>query len=243
MNLKEFKKDVVNPKILLLDSVNRQSTIYTIHNENLASHSFKVAYIALTIAKKLNLSREEQNQITTYALIHDVGESTTSDLPSNIKRSVPGLKELLDEAEKIGIAKHNPEILNEFLELQQHEKEKDLTGIIVKLADILAFLMVVEQEKALGNRDKTLLKAEANSTKQLREYFDSLKETLEYKNRCDNIEKYLMVELKDDNTKTGGVSYQGETLMDFLSSVDEKPNNMNEVNKLLKECGIEEIKL
>lgn len=180
LKLNDFQEQVVNEKIMLLDSVNRQSTIYTIHNENLASHSFKVAYIALTIAKYLGLSREEQNQITTYALIHDVGESNTSDMPSNVKRSVPGLKELLDEAEKVGIAKHNPEILDEFTELQQHEKEKDLIGIIVKLADILAFLMVVKQEKALGNHDKTLLRAEANSVKQFREYFDLLKEAFTY---------------------------------------------------------------
>lgn len=179
MKLDEFKNEVVNKKILLLDSVNRQSTIYTIHDENLASHSFKVGYIALTIAKKLGLSREEQNQIAVYALLHDVGESTTSDMPSNIKRSVPGLKELLDEAEKIAIAKHNPEILDEFLELQKHEQDKDLVGVIVKLADILAFLMVVEQEKALGNHDQTLLKAEANSTKQLREYYHLLEGLLD----------------------------------------------------------------
>lgn len=245
MKLEQFKKEVVNPRLNLMESQYRQSTINTIKDETLAAHSWKVSYIAITIANYLGLSEEMIGEIAILATCHDVGESLggTSDVPSNVKRNVPGLKELLDEAEIVGLAKNAPEVLPYVKKLQEYEKQKTIQGIIIKLADILAFLNFVEHEKNLGNHDKTLLKAEANSTKQLREYFELLEETLEFKKRCDNIEKYLTVELKDDKTKTGGISYSGETLMDFLSSIDEKPNNMNEVNKLLKECGIEEIKL
>lgn len=57
-------------------------------------------------------------------------------------------------------------------------------------------------------------------------------------------EKLLNTVLTDDNTETGGTSYLGETLKDFLLEID-KPltsvNNMSEVNKWLTECGISQV--
>lgn len=54
--------------------------------------------------------------------------------------------------------------------------------------------------------------------------------------------KYLNCELTDDNTESGGVSFDGETLGDFLESLPEiKDYNMEEINKALVECGIEKI--
>ena len=55
-------------------------------------------------------------------------------------------------------------------------------------------------------------------------------------------EDYLDYILKDDETLNGGTSFNGETLRDFLDSVEiEYATPMEEINKALVECGIKPI--
>lgn len=55
-------------------------------------------------------------------------------------------------------------------------------------------------------------------------------------------EDYLDYILKDDETPYGGTSFNGETLRDFLDSVEiEYATSMEEINKALVECGIKPI--
>lgn len=54
---------------------------------------------------------------------------------------------------------------------------------------------------------------------------------------------FLKYELIDDNTNFGGISYIGETLQNFIEEVGmNETDNMEDVNKALKECGIQPIK-
>lgn len=58
------------------------------------------------------------------------------------------------------------------------------------------------------------------------------------------IKSYLDVVLEDDDSETGGVSFSGETLFDFLleSCVgDEDISTPKELNALLKSCGIKPV--
>lgn len=52
----------------------------------------------------------------------------------------------------------------------------------------------------------------------------------------------LDVVLEDDDSEIGGVSFDGETLRDFMNEL-ELPYNIDfdELNKRLKECGIKEL--
>lgn len=60
-----------------------------------------------------------------------------------------------------------------------------------------------------------------------------------------SVSKYLNVKLEDDFTSPfGGVSFDGQTLGDFLEEVGaERETNMDKVNDMLKTCGISPIKL
>ena len=58
------------------------------------------------------------------------------------------------------------------------------------------------------------------------------------------IKDVLNVVLQDDDTEYGGVSFSGETVGDFISDAgltQEQP--IEELNSVLKECGIKEIEL
>ena len=53
------------------------------------------------------------------------------------------------------------------------------------------------------------------------------------------VKDFLDYELKDDNTEFGGISYIGETLGDFIAEVE--ISDIDDINIILKECGIEPI--
>ena len=53
------------------------------------------------------------------------------------------------------------------------------------------------------------------------------------------VKDFLDYKLKDDNTEFVGISYIGETLGDFIAEVG--ISNIDDINKALKECGIEPI--
>lgn len=56
------------------------------------------------------------------------------------------------------------------------------------------------------------------------------------------MEDILNTILEDDATSTGGVDFYGETLRDFLLSVNVRGYiRLPEVNKMLKECGIKPV--
>lgn len=50
---------------------------------------------------------------------------------------------------------------------------------------------------------------------------------------------YAQISLEDDDTSTGGTSFQGETLEDFLEELDycQTIRTIKDVNKVLIECG------
>lgn len=62
----------------------------------------------------------------------------------------------------------------------------------------------------------------------------------------------LNYELEDDNTEFGGISFLGEKVKDFFDSINGNGGNGGKallleddikiLNKILKECGIKEIK-
>lgn len=62
------------------------------------------------------------------------------------------------------------------------------------------------------------------------------------------VEKYLDYVLQDDETNVGGTSYRGETLREFLEdaydlwdSTGIEHLDMDEVNEMLRCCGIKPI--
>ena len=56
-------------------------------------------------------------------------------------------------------------------------------------------------------------------------------------------EKYLNVELDDDDTLYGGIGFMWETLKDFLLEIGAPLDSpMDKVNNWLKECGLMPIK-
>ena len=47
--------------------------------------------------------------------------------------------------------------------------------------------------------------------------------------------------LEDDDTPTGGISFSGETVRDFIMTADRDIRDLDTLNVALKECGIKPI--
>ena len=76
-------------KLLDCQHVKRWTLLSTATQSNVASHSFNVAMIALAIRKKMfNTLSFSDHEVAFYALMHDVDEAETGDMPTPTKEAI-----------------------------------------------------------------------------------------------------------------------------------------------------------
>lgn len=122
--------------------------------ESVADHSFGVAFIAMLLADQAQRQGLEPNveKVLRMALLHDLTEARTGDLPNTIKRYFD--KEALRSAEEeiademlSGLAAIGEEYL---LLLQEYEERTSLEARIVKAADKLDLLLQAHEYEKGG---------------------------------------------------------------------------------------------
>lgn len=121
-----------------------------IKNEDLAQHSYSVAYYCFEIAQRYHISDTTRNEAIAMAIIHDIGEVFTSDLPHDVKYENPELKELCDKLERKYVNEELPAIKDLWNKLEDKE-HPTLAGAMVKLGDSLSVNAYVDREIELGN--------------------------------------------------------------------------------------------
>lgn len=122
------------------------------HRNNIAEHSFSVAFYCLTLHRQLNLQifGVSLGNLLNYALIHDLPEMVTGDLPASIKQRVPAIKKLLDEVEdeifknELGPVNIEPDVYLKFY---------------CKAADFICVKLELDTEIQLGNSSEPILEA------------------------------------------------------------------------------------
>lgn len=129
----------------------RYSTQPKIINENVATHSFFVAYIAMVLCDLFHKPVNKE-KVLSMALIHDVEESLTSDIIYTIKHYNQDFSEAVERL-NYGIIHEIYADNQTYLDLWQEYKE----GItqeakIVEVADRISSLLYIINEIGLGNR-------------------------------------------------------------------------------------------
>jgi 5'-deoxynucleotidase YfbR-like HD superfamily hydrolase len=107
-----------------------------IKEQTVGHHCWRVTCIFIEV---FGLPRAE---VLYYCLHHDSGELYAGDIPFGIKKTMPGLKEAMDNAEAVGLRQLD-------LRLPQLTKEE---RIQVKICDYLEMHETGEHELNLGNR-------------------------------------------------------------------------------------------
>ena len=123
-----------------LSYVQRWGIVPVIRKQSVAEHSFGVAAISVWLA---GMSRQacDRAEVLEYALLHDINEAITGDVPSTFKRyikdAIVGFESKIPDAEVC-----------------------ELTKVVVKLADYLEALAYINEEKSFGNSTLGLIEAD-----------------------------------------------------------------------------------
>lgn len=110
-----------------------------IRNNDIAQHSYYVTLYTWLICKYLNISKKVASSLVNQALLHDVHEGISVDIPQNVKRKVG--KKVYEKIENTAAA----EIFG---------KNVDVCGdvnLIVKYADLMDALIYSTEEYNSGN--------------------------------------------------------------------------------------------
>ena len=133
--------------IYVLDTIKRYSTVYTIKEESVASHSFFVAALVLDLHSTYEF---DLGGALGIAICHDMPEIELNDIPRPIKLKYPELNRLLKKHED-DIIKEMPIAVRRFLKWYKNSPNST-ESLIVKLADTLQCIQFAENEIKLGNK-------------------------------------------------------------------------------------------
>ena len=138
---------------LILTQQIRYNNRHRIHNEDLAQHSYMVAYNIIKIAYDYSIEDSIRDRAVAMAITHDFSESYTADLPHDCKVAYPELKTILDKIEKEFIHNEAPELEELFLEYSNND---NLACKLVSLGDAISVLQYVNREQLHGNTHKDI---------------------------------------------------------------------------------------
>ena len=163
----QFDKDLykyVSYVISRLSSITRYSTRKYIIRQTVLEHIGAVAFISMVLSEYLNNHgvRNNSGRVIELALIHDVPEMISGDLPHDSKYDYGevsrGLREQLASLEKITmrytLAKLNDKKTSKTIYslFEEYNARKTIESKIVKLADLYDVILYTHQEMSLGNR-------------------------------------------------------------------------------------------
>ena len=146
--IEEVGNDVEIDRLYILAGVERYSTKIHKISESVLDHIAIVAIISKALARRFNLSKEEEDRCISIALSHDLAESYVGDITLEAKKYIKDLNSV-KEAEKLIVNEHFSFFYNEFIE---YEEQETICSKIVKLADHMGVYFYALQEIESGNK-------------------------------------------------------------------------------------------
>lgn len=147
-------KTILCSPLLQISVVNRYSGIYLTRPDSVSDHTTQVGLIALMMANGLKKSgvSVDLGQLALKALVHDIDECITCDVPRNVKYYNDVIKSHLDEVSSSSVKKISKQLeFEELYKLWENSKDDTLEGFIVKLADMLHVVKKLSEELELLN--------------------------------------------------------------------------------------------
>lgn len=123
--------------------INRWSTTPAINRQNIAEHSFYVALYTDHLCQLLMWPMPRRYEAIHWALIHDMPETVTSDMPGPVKRIVTN-KAALQNVEDL--------IFKEFGDGYKYDRTDWKVAAVVKAANLIDEVFYLHSEQLLGNR-------------------------------------------------------------------------------------------
>jgi 5'-deoxynucleotidase YfbR-like HD superfamily hydrolase len=157
---------------LVLSSQIRYNNRIRLKDEDLAQHSYYVAYNIMSIGHDFNIKQEVIEKAVCRAIIHDLDEQFTSDIPHDCKVEFPELKQMVS---KIGLdyIKKRADFATKYFE--DYSTKEDLANLLVDTGDAISVLQYVNRERLLGNITKEMKLIYIDTKKRLNILFKKLK--------------------------------------------------------------------
>ncbi len=133
-----------------LSSIIRYNNTPRIKEENVAEHSFYVAFYVMILSDFVQ--GIDKHKAVLLALVHDIEESISGDIPHNVKLKYPDLNDSLERmnyliASEIFGSRHS-----KYLDLWKETRIHDtLESKLVDLADKLSVYLYSSDEVSMGN--------------------------------------------------------------------------------------------
>jgi 5'-deoxynucleotidase YfbR-like HD superfamily hydrolase len=146
-------------RLKTMSSIQRFGTLPMIQGENVASHSFNVAILALLTADYEGEGAGiDVEKVLRSALLHDFEETILSDIPHPIKHRFQGgklgkvLKDIVPDLVRDEIFKELPQPLRDRCTRAALTAKEGVEGRVVAAADAMDILMTALRELKMGNR-------------------------------------------------------------------------------------------
>lgn len=145
---------ILNSSLLRLSTADRYSGVYLSRKDTVSDHTTCVGLIGILLANDLNVLgvKIDLAQVALKALVHDIDESVTCDVPRNVKYFNDDIKTSLDLISDLSV-QHISKI-HEFpslYDLWTNSKDKSYEGFIIKISDMIHVLVKLREELVILN--------------------------------------------------------------------------------------------
>ncbi len=136
-----------------MSHVNRYSSVPVVRKENVAEHSWFVAFYAYVVGSYLNDHGQpvDFGKLLSRALLHDIDESHTGDFLRKVKYAHPGLKGVLNQISTSMVEDMEQDLGITLVADWRDAKAEDLEGDIIKFVDLLRVVSYLWEELTKGN--------------------------------------------------------------------------------------------
>lgn len=153
INFEDFVTEYSDISPLVLSSQIRYNNRIRIKDEDLAQHSYYVAYNIMKIGHEFEIEEDVIQKAVCRAIVHDLDEQFTSDIPHDCKVQFPQLKEMVREIGLEFIKERASFATKYFLE---YSNANDLCNLLVDMGDAISVLQYVTREIELGNKTEDM---------------------------------------------------------------------------------------
>lgn len=126
------------------------------HRMTIAEHHYEVVTYVMYIIDSLNKNGEvitlsEMQCAIRLALVHDMPEIITGDIPTPAKYAIAKFKEVLDELEDMVVENVLPDYIKNQFDIVNACADVIVANVIMKCADIMAVTREIVDERKRGN--------------------------------------------------------------------------------------------
>jgi 5'-deoxynucleotidase len=146
--------EIITGQIGRMSYVNRYSSYPANRRENVAEHSWWVAFIAYLIALDLRSQGEQVDleQVLCGAVTHDISEVISGDVIRSYKHANPEIRDAMKRADYDNTEEMTADWPAQVFDDWHSAKTTSLAGEIVEFADQAAVMFYCREEDRSGNR-------------------------------------------------------------------------------------------